>query len=296
MAKQSNFSSIDLLHSIRDIPSSRITSGEKLILTMLLACNNTDNISWRTTENIAELCSMSARGIFPHLRSLSQKGFIFIQHPEHYTHRKSNQYSLNIELLMTYHPTKSPANSASDSPKSPAKFATDLSTETQVAGKIFHQYAKSPAKFSGDRRQNLPTKKEIEEERKEKREPRATSSAPHTLSDFVILEEHKALANRLRMNVDDELDSFKNRHSGRGDLVYEFTNWIKGSHAYRENRRPTKPQEVRSTVQEWGPGHPGWESLHGKRETTPIPIVESHHEPINIRSLMAATKLRAANE
>jgi hypothetical protein len=33
----------------------------------------------------------------------------------------------------------------------------------------------------------------------------------------------------------------------------------------KPNGRHPPINEVRSSVKEWGPGHPGWESIHGKR-------------------------------
>jgi hypothetical protein len=68
------------------------------------------------------------------------------------------------------------------------------------------------------------------------------------------------LAHELRLKLADELESFRNRHKGE-KTQYEFQRWMKRSKEYQG--RNAGVTETRSTIQEWGPGHPSYDALHG---------------------------------
>lgn len=102
-----DFNTMHLLHSIREIPPSAITSSEKYILIMILSCINENNKTWYTMQNLSKYCCMSERRISPHIKSLAQKGFISIEKPLHYARRQSNEYSLNVDQIMNYHISRS---------------------------------------------------------------------------------------------------------------------------------------------------------------------------------------------
>jgi hypothetical protein len=53
-----------------------------------------------------------------------------------------------------------------------------------------------------------------------------------SLSNFNPNEENRILATELQLTLQDEIASFKNRHTGKGDLQYEFARWLKNSRQY----------------------------------------------------------------
>jgi len=86
-------------------------------------------------------------------------------------------------------------------------------------------------------KRSLPIKeKEKKKEREREAEPKKPAASRPSLSDFKPNEENVELAKKLSINIDEELESFKSRHSGKGDLQYEFKRWIKQAHAYRESK------------------------------------------------------------
>ncbi len=83
------------------------------------------------------------------------------------------------------------------------------------------------------------------------------------LLTFLPDKNNELLCQRLGLCKEDELSSFGSRHKG-SKTQYEFERWLKSSHDYKQRNNAGR-NEIRSTILEWGPGHPGWESLHGKR-------------------------------
>lgn len=84
------------------------------------------------------------------------------------------------------------------------------------------------------------------------------------LSNFEPNEENQLLAKDLKLKIEDELESFTNRHKGE-KTQYEFGRWLKNSHQYLNKKSIPVSNETRSTVPEYGPGHPRWEQLHGSK-------------------------------
>jgi transcription initiation factor IIE alpha subunit len=121
-----------------------------------------------------------------------------------------------------------------------------------------HRTVKTVAPFQ-EAIQERYTKKERSKEKKKEREP---------LSDFLPNPENVALAKSLNVDIQAELKSFKHRHSGI-KTQYEFERWLNKAKEYAEKKKRVNTQsnldQVRSTVQFWGPGHPGWESINAYR-------------------------------
>lgn len=82
--------------------------------------------------------------------------------------------------------------------------------------------------------------------------------ASRALSVFSPNEENKMLAKDFGLDLDQELISFKERHKG-SKTQYEFGRWLKNAREYQSTKKGFSPQEIRSTVMEYGPGHPVWE-------------------------------------
>ncbi len=101
-----NFNTIHLLHAIREIPNNLINHHEKYLLTVLLSCMNEENQTWYSMDMIAHFACRCERKIRAYIHSLAQKKFISIEKPTVYGRRKTNQYSLNIELIMSFHLTR----------------------------------------------------------------------------------------------------------------------------------------------------------------------------------------------
>lgn len=76
---------------------------------------------------------------------------------------------------------------------------------------------------------------------------------------------NRELCERLRLNMDEELKSFENRHQGEKNQ-YEFERWMKSSFDYKNRKKLTtifiNNNESRQTAKFWGPGHEGYDSIH----------------------------------
>jgi hypothetical protein len=75
-------------------------------------------------------------------------------------------------------------------------------------------------------------------------------------------EESIQLSKELSISLKDELDKYRATKKKPQQNQYTFRAWLKEGHLYNQRISKQIKQEVRSTVQEWGPGHPGWESIH----------------------------------
>lgn len=85
------------------------------------------------------------------------------------------------------------------------------------------------------------------------------------LSHFEPNQSNVILCQDFKLSMKDELESFMNRHKGE-KTQYEFERWIKRSHEYQlKNNIYTNKNEIRSTVPDYGPGHPQWEMIHGEK-------------------------------
>lgn len=89
------------------------------------------------------------------------------------------------------------------------------------------------------------------------------SRAPANPIDFHPNDANQVLCLELRLNMQEELRSFEHRHKGAKNQ-YEFERWLKNSHRYQQNNQQSS--QPKTTYMDWGPGHPGWESLHRGRK------------------------------
>ncbi len=87
---------------------------------------------------------------------------------------------------------------------------------------------------------------------------------PLSSDQFSPSEENKILCESLGLDVTNEVETLLSRHK-YAKTQTEFALWMKNSAKYKSQQRSAQPNEVKSTVQFWGSGHPAWESLHGKR-------------------------------
>jgi hypothetical protein len=74
-------------------------------------------------------------------------------------------------------------------------------------------------------------------------------------------EGNRILCSDLRLDLREQLESFRHRHRGV-KTQYEFSRWLKSSKEYATKQANN---EVRSTVQWWGEGHPSYDALHGNK-------------------------------
>lgn len=81
------------------------------------------------------------------------------------------------------------------------------------------------------------------------------------LSIFSPNDESKALCSDLKLNINDELNSFENRHRGF-KTQYEFQRWLRNSKSYIDKNLNVNRNETRSNVPFWGPGHPSYDAIH----------------------------------
>ena len=107
--------------------------------------------------------------------------------------------------------------------------------------------------------ETAPTKETLltKEEKRKKRE---------SSLDFLPDKENIEFAKRLNVNIEEELESFKNRCKGK-KTQYEFGRWLVNAKEHAEKRKvgkfKNKPQESGSTVKFFEPGNPDYDRLHG---------------------------------
>jgi hypothetical protein len=92
---------------------------------------------------------------------------------------------------------------------------------------------------------NNQYKRNNKERGREKQRPALSDS-------FLPNDENLILAKDLRLNIEDELESFKNRHKGK-KTQYEFSRWLKTAKEY-QNRTPAKvepPKPREWNMAEW---------------------------------------------
>jgi len=96
---------------------------------------------------------------------------------------------------------------------------------------------------------------------------RSRSISPSlSLQTFQPNQEHIILAQDLRVDIDRELESFKVKGGKyKNNLDQGFKIWLKMAKEHQDSK-PSKPQEIRSTVPWFGPGHPTYDSLYPQRK------------------------------
>jgi|ERR1700761_290474 len=170
---------------------------------------------------------------------------------------------------------KSTAQCASDTKKlsTISKKIDHLSTAQRANDKVIHSIngtacQRSTAQCASDQRHSVPTTIEIIEIEMLEKESGESASPPSTLSDFVPDKQHQTLCSRLGLSLSSQVERFKRLHHGRGDLCLAFEDWLKDSRDYKNKNNTNSVQSSASTsgIQFWGPGHPGWESLHSNRK------------------------------
>ncbi len=85
------------------------------------------------------------------------------------------------------------------------------------------------------------------------------------LSPFMPDKENTMLCQTFNLDLHEETLSFRERHKGV-KTQYEFSRWLKNAKEYQDrkkNVRNTDRNEVKSSIPDYGPGHPRWEALHG---------------------------------
>lgn len=99
------YSDLDLIWSIRDIPSSILKGNLKSILYMMVATLG-DSTDWyyHTYKQWADKSGFSERSLPSFFQTLEEARFIFVKRPEYYgnQYRKKdgNKYQLNYELIL----------------------------------------------------------------------------------------------------------------------------------------------------------------------------------------------------
>lgn len=104
---------------------------------------------------------------------------------------------------------------------------------------------------------------------KNKRENSASKIEAPLSQSFEPNDQSVELCQSYGLDLREELESFEHRHKGQKSQ-YEFQRWLKMASLYKKTRLPKnsyteRPNEARSTVQFWGPGHPSYDALHGTR-------------------------------
>jgi len=93
------------------------------------------------------------------------------------------------------------------------------------------------------------------------------SVAPLSLVDNFFKPEQSniELAKDLGVNLERELESFRDKHEGR-KTQEQFKHWLIKAHEYGKSRKPMAAvNEQKCTIPFWGPGHPTWDSLNKPR-------------------------------
>lgn len=216
---------------------SNLTDPEFRILTYLASHKGEKGI-YPSKETLAISVKKHPRTVQTILHSLERKGIISIKDIPGY----SNQYEIKLSTTLGEY----------------ASGATELTLGEYASGgeAVYVDTLGEYASLS-DKTNNL-----------NKITKRGTNRASRSaLSIFSPDERNQWLAKDLRLNLNDEIESFKKRYEGKGkDLQYEFGRWLKGAKEYQDKKSTygkgangNGKQEIRCTVPLYGPGHPDWE-------------------------------------
>lgn len=247
--------------AIRDIPSSILEFKYKGLLWGLLSIIGNNESCYYSQSQLVKILGIGERTLQDHLYHLRDKKFISITAPDRKGRGYANEYLLNYSLIMEF------SNKDAKAAGLPVKLSTKHADSASLS---YNKHADSAciteiSTQKTTKKHADSASQDIQQDIHKSRESKTASASPPPLSLFEPDEQNKTLCQDLRLNLPDEIESFRRRHKGAGDLQYEFSRWMKASKEYQARNRPK--DEVRSTVQFWGPGHPGWESLHGKRKS-----------------------------
>lgn len=99
-----DFNTLHLLWAIRSMPKNLVNGHEKSLLFILLSSTGYQNSSWYSLRSISEMSGFSLDTVRRNIRTLEQKKIIIVEKPSTYSRKSSNQYILNIDLIMIYCP------------------------------------------------------------------------------------------------------------------------------------------------------------------------------------------------
>jgi hypothetical protein len=229
--------------AIRDISGKILDYKDKGILYGLVQIMGNWEKIYYDHPTLSERLCCPERNLYRIIKKLESLKFVHVKRNPKKGRGKNNEYYLNYNEILSYLNT---ANMAVKEEINTAKLAVD---KEEILPKVQINTAK------------LADTGKTKERHKAKEERAATKSAsasPPPLSLFEPDEQNKILCQDLRLNLADEIASFRSRHSGRGELQYEFGRWLKASKEYQTKTRPK--DEVRSTVMDWhDPNHPRFE-------------------------------------
>ncbi len=88
------------------------------------------------------------------------------------------------------------------------------------------------------------------------------NSAPLSLINFYPSEENIHLCAKLNLNLDNEIESFKNRYDGKSkNFQYEFKRWLGNSVEYRQNKKNKFQSQEKKSY------HPSFQQFSTNGET-----------------------------
>ena len=245
-----------VLNFLRDLSSRqyKLLPIDKLILITLASHKGTKGI-FPMQETLADELGIKRRHLRYRLNHLEKIGLIVIEKVGRKHHYHLQKLSTIEALECTYQESIEAPQCTSQGHYSAAHRGTVVATNNKVSNKL------------------------------NKTERERTKRAPLSLDDFCPNEANQYLCSDLRLNLEEEVTSFKNRHNGKGELQYEFGRWLKRSQEYANAKRAKNghAQEVRSTVPEWGPGHETYDRIYSKRSQEVkkeilTPLVEVEYE------------------
>jgi hypothetical protein len=114
----------------------------------------------------------------------------------------------------------------------------DKSTGAKTASVAKTHIGKNPLSGQSTRVDFAPLlNKEITNKEKATKQRESTARKKRVpLSEFSPNKNHVLLAKAFEVDLNKEVDSFKNRHSGKGNLEYEFEQWLNKAKEYKHSQ------------------------------------------------------------
>lgn len=266
MARPDQVNDLQVSWAIREIPPSILEFKYKGLLWGLLSIIG-NKLSCRYSQpQLADILGVSERQLQYLLAHLKDKKFIFIKEPKVKGRGYGNEYFLNYTLILSFE-------------NKHAQFASleDESTQSMrpLDDKRTQKTSKKDAQFAYPRKTRDIHKSRERRAREKTARPARASRLPLSENFKADEQNQKRLAeasNRSGKSQDDLLRTFRNIQKSKEKVSAD---WQAELETFLMNERPAgfglvtnrleKP-EVKNTVPFWGPGHPGWESLHGKKQ------------------------------
>jgi hypothetical protein len=273
---------LQVLWAIRDIPTSLITFEQRSLLYYFLSVLGNYEKCYYSISQLAKNTGMSKRWLTYRLKELEESKFLNINRPCNQGRGMANEYTLNYSLILQFL-NKGAQNAIKDAKS--ASFDDNKGAESAYLNpKRVHKTTQKGADSAPHRyKQDINKRKE--------REP---------LPDFFKPDDQRQrlseeTARRCNTSIDNLLTKFKNIQKAKDNTSAD---WNANYENFLISERPStsyvnhQTNEMRSTVPDYGPGHPLWEEKQKERAERKLTLVPKEEEvDISILTMLERKKI-----